>query len=222
MERDLTLKGKIFSAVESPNSFILGAAKKFVRNGVPDHTEISAIILPYATKIEFTKNSGSWEVYVFDDRNEKPKTQKMLVMCINEGKTFEMNIPGQGIFVLSYDGQKMNFQPKKEFNEKEFEKTSASNIAEKNRIRNEAIIAANKKRDEERMAEQKKKQSASVKPFAIDLDDEVAVQPMVTTKVVVRKGGTEKKYLSDTDETFRPFAKLKTGEREEIDTTVSA
>lgn len=209
MERDLTLKGKIFSAVESPNSFILGAAKKFIRNGVPDHTEISAIILPYATKIEFFKNSGSWEIYVFEDRNEKPKTQKMLVMCINEGKTFLVDVPGQGSFVLSYDGQKVNFQPKKEFNEKEFEKTSASNIDEKNRIRNDAIIAANKKRDEERMAEQKKKQSASVKPFAIDLDNEVATQPTVTTKVVVRRGETEKKYLSDTDETFRPFAVIK-------------
>ncbi len=203
MERDLTLKGKIFSAVENPNSFVIETARKFVRNNVPDHTEISAIILPYATKIEFAKNSGSWGIFTFEDKNEKPKIQKMLVMCINEGKTFEMDIPGQGIFVVSYDGRKVDFQPKKKFDEKKFEEISKTNIAENNRVRDEAIIAANKKRDEERRAELKVKQSASVKPFAIDLDSEVLEQK--SAPITIKKGKEHFKSYEETDDTHRPF-----------------
>lgn len=191
-----TLKGKLFTAVSPIEDFLMNEAKNFHKEGNHDGVEIAAIILPLTTKIEFEKGKGCWSIFVFEDKQNKNRTQKMLTLGISEGRIFEIEIPGQGVYMLSFNGKDVKFQSSSVFNRDEFNAESKKNIDELDNIRN-----SERKAKEE--AERKVKQSASVEPFVVDFDNPpVSVKPVVFVK-------SSKKDLTKTnagDETYKPFA----------------
>ncbi len=213
--RTVTLQGKAFAAVNPIEKFLTDKVKGFKRDDVNDGVEIAAMIIPIATNVKFEKGSGSWEIFTFEDKANKSRTQKALVLGISEGKIFEVNIPGQGVWILSYNGKDVKFESDTDFDNETFEEISKINIAESNLRRANERIRLEKERMAKEEVELKARQSASVKPFTVDFDDETIVAPMVTTPVPrvsispkSKKDLGEKRDHDRDGETYRPFANL--------------
>jgi len=171
--------GNFFVAVPEMNSFLKEKAKKFIREDVGDDVELCGLILPFLTETNLQRNSGAWFFCEFHDFAEKPTTQKLSVFGIREGRFFSLDIPGQGIHIIAYDGHEVTLEKKNSFSEKKFLEKSEKIILEKEKIREASRAAeceAKKKAREAAAAakreEEKVLQRASIKPVKVNLFEE--------------------------------------------------
>lgn len=174
--RTVILENFFNAASLDMNNFLKEKAKAFKKEGVRDDTEFVGLLLPYLTETNLKRGCRAWVLSELHDFAERPATQKLTVFGINEGKFISIDIPGQGLYIIAYDGENVVMEKKNSFSENKFFERSEKIISKKKKLREaeaeaerekerkvrEAAAAA--KREEERVL-----QRASIKPVKVNL-----------------------------------------------------
>ena len=166
-DKKVTLRmGNLFCAVEAVEFFLVEIAKTFKRDEYGSNM-ILGIFLPYLTKTQTNAVDGSWRIVEFDDIRKEIAVQKLSIFGIREGNFFSLKVPGQGVYIFSYDGKTVKFETEKEFDKEKFLSSSKAVLEEK-----KAALAAQlaEKKEKERM-ERETLQRTSSKPRVFNLDD---------------------------------------------------